>query len=74
MASRSKFSYDPFALPLPRKRRTLLKVLTFVLVLAVVIVLAITAWTLLAPMLLHTTSAPMPFSNPAPAQHPLKHW
>ncbi len=74
MASRSKSSYDPFALPLPRKRWTPLKILLLVLIVAVIVVLAIAAWTLLVPIILHTNSAPMPFNNPVPAQQPVHHW
>jgi hypothetical protein len=73
MPGRSNSSYDPFALPVPQRSWTPMKVLTLVLALIVLIALAFVAWSLLGPMLFHTTSSPLPIMNPAPVK-PVHHW
>jgi len=50
-----------------------MKVLALVLALVALIALVFVAWSLLGPVLFHTTSSPLPMMNPAPA-HSTHHW
>jgi hypothetical protein len=71
MSGRSNAPYDPFALSVPQRGWTSMHMLVLVLVLVALIALFFIAWSLLGPMLFHTTSAPLPMMNPA--QH-TRHW
>jgi hypothetical protein len=73
MPGRSNSPYDPFALPVPQRNWTPIKVLALALALVALIALVFVAWSLLGPILFHTASSPLPMLNPAPAQ-PTHHW